>query len=199
MNKAYSLLEVKALDEGPDFVTIRGMATTPVPDMVRDVIDPMGARFKTPMPLLLNHDHALPVGEVTFAKPQPDGVPFEARMPIIKEPGAVKDRVDAAIHSVRYSLIKGVSVGFKPVAGAIEVLKDGGRRFKEWDWFELSLVALPANQDAQIAYIKSIDQQQTAPASGPAADQATAPGVSGHTKAAPVGPVSLISRRKDVK
>lgn len=191
MNKAYSILDVKALSEDGDYVTVKGIATTPTPDRVKDVVEPMGARFKTPMSLLLNHDQSLPVGEVTFAKATPEGIPFEARLPVVKEEGLIKQRVDAAIHSLRYGLIKAVGIGFKPVVGAVEVLKNGGIRFKEWDWFELSLVAVPAQPEAQIQFIKSIDQ--SALASGQPVN--ASPGVSGIQAAVSIGPVSLISLR----
>ena len=36
-------------------------------------------------------------------------------------------------------------------------LKEGGIDFSEWDWFELSAVTIPANADATITTIKSID------------------------------------------
>jgi hypothetical protein len=44
-----------------------------------DVVEPMGAQFKNPMPLLWQHD-SQPVGQVTFGKPTKDGIPFEARL-----------------------------------------------------------------------------------------------------------------------
>ena len=194
MNKAYAVLTEKSFSEDEDFVYIDGIASTPVPDKVGDIVEPLGARFQTPMPLLMQHNHQEPVGQVTFAAPNESGIPFRARLPRVKEPGVVQERVNAAIHSVKYSLITAVSIGFQPVVGAMEALKSGGYRFKEWDWHELSLVAIPANSGAVIQAIKSMDQQQPAPATGPAADPAP-PGVTGTTEpAAPRGPVKLIPR-----
>ena len=194
MNKAYSVLTEKAFSEDENFVYLEGIASTPTVDKVGDIVEPMGARFKTPMPLLLQHDHNSPVGHVTFAQPTADGIPFKAQLPIVKEPGIVQDRVNAAIHSLKYALISAVSIGFQPVKGAVEALKDGGYRFKQWDWHELSLVTIGASDGAIVTAIKSIDQQHLAPASGPAAEKATPPGVSGITIAALRGPVQLIPR-----
>src|SRR5690606_23631006 len=43
-NRAYSVLEVKSVDEGRR--VIRGIATTPTVDRVGDIIDPMGVKFQ---------------------------------------------------------------------------------------------------------------------------------------------------------
>lgn len=193
MDRAYSVLTAKSFDEDGEFVTIKGIASTPRPDRVGDVVEPMGAKFKTPMPLLWQHRHGEPVGTVTFAKPTKDGIPFEARLPKVAEEGRVRDRVNEAIHSLKYELVSAVSIGFSAIDGAVERLKTGGLRFLEWEWLELSLVTIPANSDAVITAVKSIDRQHL-PASGREADESI-PGDSGTPKkAAPRGPVKLIPR-----
>lgn len=156
MNRAYSVLTVKDVDG--DQRVIRGIASTPTPDRMGDVVDPMGAKFKTPMPLLWQHQKDKPVGLVEFAQPTAEGIPFEARLPVIDEPGLLKDRVDEAWHSVKAGLVRGVSIGFLPVAGKSERIK-GGVKYKEWEWYELSLVTIPANAEATITTIKSIDTE----------------------------------------
>lgn len=197
MNRAYSVLQTKSIDEEQRVIT--GIATAPEVDRVGDVVEPTGITYKNPMPLLWQHQHDKPVGTVEFDMPTAAGVKFTARLPKVEEAGALKDRVDEAWQSIKAGLIRAVSIGFRPLADGIENIKGGGMRFTKTEVFELSLVTIPACSAAVIQAIKSIDQQQSAPASGPAADQATAPGVSGQTKSAPIGPVSLISRRKDVK
>lgn len=186
MNRAYSVLEVKSLEDGDDYVTIRGMATTPTVDRVGDIVDPMGARFKTPMPLLWQHRHDAPVGEVTFAKPTRKGIPFEARMPKIREDGNLKARVDEAIQSIKYGLVAAVSIGFSAVKDKVERLSDGGLKFIEWDWHELSLVTIPANADAVITAIKSADHAALASAGMTRDEAATAAENSGQKKRGPV-------------
>jgi HK97 family phage major capsid protein/HK97 family phage prohead protease len=162
MNRAYSLLHVKDVGQEGDFVTIRGIASTPRTDRIGDIVEPLGAKFAVPMPLLWQHKHDQPVGHVTFAQPTADGIPFTAQLPNVREPGRLKERVDEAIQSLRYRLIGAVSIGFKAVADKVEQLKGGGLRFKEWEWFELSLVTIPANVDATIQMVKSYDEQQRA-------------------------------------
>lgn len=158
-HRAYSVLAIKEMDEQADFVHIKGVASTPTPDRMGDVVEPMGAKFTTPMPLLWQHRHDAPVGHVTFAQPTKTGIPFEARLPRIAEAGALKDRVDEAIQSLKYQLVSAVSIGFRAVGDGVELLKSGGLRFKEWEWLELSLVTIPANSDAVIQAVKSFDKQ----------------------------------------
>jgi HK97 family phage major capsid protein/HK97 family phage prohead protease len=159
MDKAYSVLSVKAVSQSAGVVTVEGIASTPTPDRMGDIVEPLGAKFSLPMPLFMHHDSSLPVGRVVHARATKDGINFRAELPIINEPGTVKQRVDEAIHSLRHRLMGAVSIGFSGVKGAVERLKDGGLKFKEWDWLELSLVTIPANPDAVITGVKSIDDQ----------------------------------------
>lgn len=162
MNKAYSALHVKNFVRDGDVVRISGIASTPRSDRDGDVINPLGARFKTPMPLLMQHKHDKPVGLMTFAKPEKAGIPFKAELPVIKEPGLLKDRVDEAIHSLQYNLIGFVSVGFIPDIAKTKRIAGGGYQIDEWDWHELSLVTIPAQPDAVITSIKSLGNDEEA-------------------------------------
>lgn len=155
MNRAYSVLAVKAVDDGAR--TIRGTATTPRPDRVGDVVEPLGIQFRNPMPLLWQHRHDAPVGVVKFDKPTADGITFEATIPVIAEPGALKDRVDEAWQSVKAGLVAAVSIGFRPLE--YSRLDDGAVRFLASEVVELSLVTIPMNADATISLIKSLDAE----------------------------------------
>lgn len=177
MDRAYSVLNIKEFADGDEFVRIKGIATTPAPDRMGDVVDPLGAKFTTPMPLLWQHNHDEPVGHVTFAEPTDKGIPFEAQIPNVAEAGNLKDRVDEAIHSLKYGLVSAVSIGFRALEDGVERMKSGGLRFKSWEWLELSLVTIPANSQATIQTIKSIDTELRA-ASGQEEERAPEP--SGH-------------------
>jgi HK97 family phage major capsid protein/HK97 family phage prohead protease len=155
MNRAYSILEIKAVDE--EKRVIEGVATTPAPDRAGDIVEPLGAKFQLPMPLLWQHDSKQPVGHVTFAKPNKTGIPFRAKIEKTTEPGTLKDRLDEAWQSVKLKLVQAVSIGF--TINAYEILKDGGWRINEWEWLELSLVTIPMNAEATITTIKSIDAE----------------------------------------
>ncbi len=162
MNLAYSLLEVKSL-YGATGRSFAGIATTPTPDRMGDVIEPLGLTFKNPVPLLLFHDKEQPVGTVSFGKPTKTGVPFTATIPSVTEPGLVKDVTDQAAHLVKYGLIRGVSVGFRPLDDGIEQIKGtNGLRFTKSELFELSLVPIPANVEATILTVKSFDTKDLA-------------------------------------
>jgi len=171
LNRAYSLLTIKSVDS--ERRTITGIATTPTPDSSGDVIEPLGISFRNPTPLLLHHDRKQPVGRATFQKPTPNGVAFEAQFPLVDEPGTVKTRVDEAWHSVKAGLITGVSVGVKALMSDVEKLKSGGVRLLKSEIFELSLVTIPANMEATILTVKSLDADDLA-ALGP-----HSPGVTG--------------------
>ena len=181
-NRAYSLLEIKAFDE--DKREITGIATTPTPDRVGDIVEPLGAKFAAELPLLWQHQHDKPVGTVKFDKPTKDGITFKASLPVIAESGPLKDMVDMAWQAVKAKLVKGVSIGFRPIEYSF--LDSGGVRFSETEIYELSLVTIPAQAQATIQTIKSIDSAMRA-ASGnaqgePAEKSALPPGVSGTPK-----------------
>lgn len=155
MNRAYSILDIKSVNE--EERVIEGIASTPTPDRMGDIVEPMGAEFKLPMPLLWQHRSSEPVGNVTFAKPNKNGIPFKAKIERIEEPGRLKERLDEAWQSVKLGLVRAVSIGF--TINAYEILKEGGWRINEWEWLELSLVTIPAQSEATINTIKSIDAE----------------------------------------
>lgn len=174
-NRAYSVLSIKAVDDEQRI--IEGIATTPTTDRMGDVIEPLGVEFTNPMPLLLHHDSQKPVGEAEFKKPSKSGIPFRAKLAKITEPGVLKDRVDEAWQSVKHGLIRGVSIGFRSVEHAF-MEESGGIHFLKTKVLELSLVTIPANEQATIQTIKSFDANRPA-ASGDPPQAFSSPGVSG--------------------
>lgn len=155
MNRAYSLITLKEFDEKRRVFS--GWATTPDLDRVDDTIDPMGASFKNPIPLLHQHKHDAPIGTVTLKKPTKKGIEFEAEIPIIAEEGTLKDRVDTAWGEIKAGLVRAVSIGFRAIKYAFK--DDGGIEFQEIEIFELSTVSIPANASAMIMSVKSIDKE----------------------------------------
>jgi uncharacterized protein len=154
-NRAYALLEIKAVDEGKR--TIRGVATTPSVDRVGDIIDPLGVKFTNPLPFLWQHKHDAPIGTVKFEKPTKDGINFEAELPEIAEEGTLRDRIEEAWQTIKAKLVRAVSIGFRPVEYSF--MENGGIRYSEVECYELSAVTIPANPDALIAAVKSIDAE----------------------------------------
>ena len=153
INRAYSQLEIKAFDATAR--TIQGVATSPSTDRMGDIVEPLGINYKNPMPLLWQHSHDKPVGTATFDKPTANGVNFTATIATIDEPGILKDRVDEAWQSIKAGLVRAVSIGFRPLEQSM--MKDGGYRFNKCEVMELSLVTIPAQAEATINVIKSID------------------------------------------
>lgn len=151
--RAFSLLTLKAVNE--DKRIIRGMATTPTPDRVGDIVEPLGVKFQNPLAFLWQHRHDQPIGTVKFDTPTAEGIAFEAELPVIDEPGTLKDRVDEAWQSIKLGLVRAVSIGFRPIE--YSWLDEGGIRFIETEVYELSAVTIPANSEAVIAGLKSMD------------------------------------------
>jgi HK97 family phage major capsid protein/HK97 family phage prohead protease len=151
---AYMLLNVKAVDAATR--TIHGIASTPDLDRQDHIIDPAGVTFTNPVPLLLHHDQTQPVGSVTLKKQNGD-ITFEATLPVLETPGRVKDRVDEAWQSVAAGLITGASIGWRVIGDAIEFLKNGTIKFSKTEILEVSLVTIPANQQATIRLVKAFD------------------------------------------
>lgn len=149
--RAYSLYEVKALDQ--EKRTFSGWATTPAVDRVGDIINPMGAKFKNPVPLLHQHYHDSPIGTVRFKTPTEKGIEFDAQIPFIEEEGSLKDRLDTAWGEIKNGLVRAVSIGFRPLK--YSYLDNGGIDFQEIEIFELSAVTIPANATAIINQVKS--------------------------------------------
>lgn len=152
MQRAYSLLDVKSVDE--ELRVIQGWASTPKVDRMGDIVEPLGITAAATIPLLLHHDSRLPVGTVSLGKGTKKGVPFTASLPKIVEPGALQDRVNEAWQMVKYRLIAATSIGFRVLDGAVERI-DTGYRYLKSEVMELSLVAIPAQDEAVITSFKS--------------------------------------------
>lgn len=179
ISKAYSIITIKAIDE--DKRIIEGMASTPTPDRTNDIVEPMGAMFSLPMPLLWQHNTSKPIGHVVSAEPTEKGIPFTAQIAKIDEPGELKSMLDMAWQSIKAGLVRGVSIGFRILE--YSRMENGGWRIMSWEWLELSAVTIPANVEATIQRIKSADQANSV-AAGAASGTPVArliPGVSGPT------------------
>ena len=100
--RAYSLLTIKSVNE--DAREITGIATTPSTDSYGDIVEPEGAEYKLPVPLLWQHNASQPIGEVYAAKTTKDGIEIKARLVKIDEPGTLADRLNEAWQSIKSGL-----------------------------------------------------------------------------------------------
>lgn len=173
MNRAYSLLEIKELDEESRRIT--GIASTPTTDRAGDIVLPEGAVFKLPLPLLWQHNASQPIGWVIEAKITKAGIEIVAEIA-----QGVHDDIERAWKYIKAKLVRGLSIGFKGIE--VEPIPNSwGVIFEKWEWLELSAVTIPANADANIQSIKQFDTNAPAAPGDPERSTKAAPGASGKT------------------
>lgn len=157
---AYSLMTLKAVNE--ESRTITGIASTPTSDRYNDIMEPKGAVFNLPLPLLWQHDPMSPIGTISKARVTDDGMEITAQLvkPDATMPSQMVARLEEAWHSIKNGLVRGLSIGFRGIEYAF--LDDGGIRFLQWDLMEVSAVTIPANAECTIQTVKSFSQDERA-------------------------------------
>lgn len=159
MNLAWATFTITKADASGR--TVEGVCSTPETDHAGDQVMPMGARWRAAdrdgaiAPFLWQHDAQQPLGHIIALDAKPDGIRFRARIANISEPGRLKDRIDECYQAIREKLVRGVSIGFRPlVAEPIAT----GLRFLEWSLLEISAVTVPCNSSATISSVKAADR-----------------------------------------
>lgn len=155
MNRAYSVLEIKSIDEKSR--KFAGIASTPATDRVGDIVEPMGAQFKLPLPFLWQHNSRDPIGWITEAKVSPTGIDVSGEVASVSEPGELQNRLTMAWQMIKTKLVRGLSIGFRDIDSE-QIDHSWGTRFKIWEWMETSAVTIPANVEATITAVKSFDK-----------------------------------------
>ena len=152
--RAVSTLIWKSVDD--DDRVLEGIASSAAPDLAGDVLEPRGATFKLPMPLLLQHDKHKPIGEVLVARVSDSDITIRAK--IARDSGL--DYVEDAWKQLKSGLVKGLSIGAQPLKAEPILNKDGGMtgvHYTAWRWLELSAVTIPMNQKADISVVRAFD------------------------------------------
>ena len=155
MDRCYAVLNVKSVDT--ERRSFRGWATTVAVDRSpgRLLSNRRGVRVAAGCPAYcFTTTQSCRSAEPRFGKPMEAGIRFDAEIPQVEGPGVMHDRVSEAWDSVRAGIIRAVSIGFRALEDGVERLASGGLRFKAIEILELSLVAVPANQDCTIDVIK---------------------------------------------
>lgn len=136
--------------------TFAGVASTPTLDRQNDTVDPLGAKFTLPLPILLQHDMAQPVGHIVSATVDKTGIRVAGKItePTADMPVGLASRLREAWSSIKSGLVRGLSIGFLPIEAKWNA--EGGMDIAAWDWLELSLVTVPAQPEAGISSFKSI-------------------------------------------
>lgn len=173
--RAYSILEWKSVDD--ERRIIEGIASTPSVDRMGDVVEPTGAQYTLPIPFLWQHDSHQPIGHVIAAKATKTGIKITAQ--IAKN---VSAQIDEAWNLIKAGLVRGLSIGFRGL-DTEQIPNSWGVLFKTWEWLELSAVTIPANQDASISTVKSIDRKLLAATGRKEArgERVVPPGASGNS------------------
>lgn len=164
---------LKSLDENSR--VIEGIANSASVDRRGDILEPSGAIFDLPLPLLNQHRQSEPVGEVLEAKIKGDVIRIVAKL---AAESAGLDYVEKLWKQIKAGLVKGLSVGAQPLR-AEPILDKGGRmtgvRYTAWRWYETSAVTIAANQDASITTLRAMDPwgARLGPGHDPADDRST--------------------------
>lgn len=156
LNRACTIMKVKAINDDERVIT--GIASTPSPDRDGDILEPDGAKFRNDTPFLWQHDRSQPIGSCT-PKMVKEGLQITAKLvkPTPDMPSQLVARLDEAWSSIKSGLVKGLSIGFRPIE--YSYIDDAGIRFISWDLLEVSAVTIPANAECSIQTVKSYDRQ----------------------------------------
>lgn len=156
--RAYSTLEIKAATEDGGKRRFSGIASTPETDRMGDIVEPKGAEFKLPLPLLWQHDSRNPIGWITKARVTDAGIEVEGEVAsMVDDPESdLGKQLKTYWQYIKSGLVRGLSIGFKAKETA-RIEGTYGYRIMKWAWLELSAVTIPANEQATILAIKSAD------------------------------------------
>ena len=149
-------LEIKAVKDEGGFFYIKGYASTPDVDRVADIVKPdclLKSVQRMGMPAFI-HQHDLsgiPLGVCEKVYMEGTNTAVELKMPKDDMGKTIKNRVDIGAY-------KGLSIGF--VAKDYEFTPEGYRVINDLDWYEVSLVTVPANPNAEILEVKNRQKTQ---------------------------------------
>lgn len=153
MQHAFATFTVKSTSE-PARV-LHGIASSPSVDHLGDSIEPEGAEFTLPLPLLRSHNSNEPIGQVTAARVGPAGIQIDAQIQRVDRDSPLWERLEGAWQEIQLGLMRGLSIGF---TGVERERMGAGWRYTKWRWHETSTVVVPANADATIGLVRAIAQ-----------------------------------------
>jgi len=151
-NKGYVEIAFKALepDNNNEYVDIEGMATVPTIDRDEEIVNPLGLELenfeKNPI-ILFNHDKNIPVGKALEVKATKSGVYVKCRI--------FKNMNEKVYNGVINGILNSFSIGFLGKEGTYDPETDAFIYTKA-ELFEISIVSVPANPNAQFTMTKAI-------------------------------------------
>jgi len=129
--------------------SIEGIAWAWSPDRIGDEIAKGSFKSaKLPIPLLFGHDQNDPIGVVTEAIEESEGLRIKGNL-LVNEVARARE-VRALVKS---GAVRGISIGF--LTKSATPTKGGGRLIKALEWLEASLVAIPMHPGARVTSAKS--------------------------------------------
>ena len=148
----HKTFEIKAAADG------RMIASTPDVDRDKDRVIATGARLdnflKNPV-LMYGHNYRDPwalIGKAADLQVDAGGINFQ---PELREPANDSDPMTVIRALWDQKLLRAASIGFNPTKWMENEV--GGRDFVEWELLEISIVPIPANQNALRLAAKAID------------------------------------------
>lgn len=148
----HKTFEIKAAEDG------RMIASTPDVDRDKDRVIATGARLdnflKNPV-LMYGHNYRDPwalIGKAADLQVDAGGINFQ---PELREPVNDSDPMTVIRALWDQKLLRAASIGFNPTKWMENEV--GGRDFVEWELLEISIVPIPANQNALRLAAKAID------------------------------------------
>ncbi len=148
----HKTFEIKAAEDG------RMIASTPDVDRDKDRVMPNGAKLenfiKNPV-LMYGHNYRDPwalIGKVGDLQIDSSGLNF---VPELREAANDSDPMTVIRALWDQKLLRAASIGFNPTKWMENEV--GGRDFVEWELLEISIVPIPANQNALRLAAKAID------------------------------------------
>lgn len=149
-------LEIKSVKDEGTFYYITGYASTPDLDRVADIVKPEGLlksvkRMGVPA-FVHQHDiSGMPLGVCESVYMDGNKTAVKLKMPKDDFSKPIKNRIDIGAY-------KGLSIGY--VARDYDFTPEGYRVINDLDWYEVSLVTIPANPNAEIVEVKNINKKQ---------------------------------------
>ena len=148
-----------------DGTTFKAVITTDTIDRDGEVVIPAGMNskeYERNPTLLFGHDAAKPIGKMIELRRESDSIYGEFALAPRPEQHQGEWLPDTVGSLMRFGALRGVSIGFTPQAGGmrqaskadIERYGSGVKRvFSKWTLLEVSVVSIPANQEALITAV----------------------------------------------
>lgn len=181
---------------------LKGIASTPTPDRAGDTVVPEGIQFKTPFPLLWQHDPSKPIGTVNKMTVTAAGAEVEATI----APAGTAAYIDEAYNLIKAGLVPGLSIGFRPIDAEYDKATGGFSKVagivaitEELARFSTPSAEGVIQQDLISTISQFLDQQFIDPAVAAGANGLSPASITNGVKAIPASGKDAAAVRADVK